>query len=91
MFTPLHDVIYMKPIEEDKTSGGIYLTKRPEGTAKAKVIFVGTGSHKYPKPTTVKCGDIVAVMTGMVEKKTIEGEDYIVAHEKDIFGVYDAA
>jgi chaperonin GroES len=89
MFQPLHDVIWLKPIEEEKSPGGVILTRQKDGARKGKVVYVGTGSEKHPKPTTVKEGDTVAYLSGMVQEYRFQGEDYLVAHEKDLLGVYD--
>jgi co-chaperonin GroES (HSP10) len=88
LFKALHDLVWMKPIEEE-TRNGIILVNRPDGVAKAKVIYVGCGSNDYKAVTDIKVGDTVAIMTGMVQKKTLEGEEYLVCHAKEVLGVFE--
>ncbi len=85
--TPLADrvVVETAPAEE-KTAGGIII---PD-TAKEKpqrgvVVAVGTG--KKDEPMTVKVGDTVLYGKYAGTEISIEGKDYLIMRESDIFAI----
>lgn len=89
---PLADRVVVKPSEaEEKTAGGIILPdtakeKPVEGT----VIAVGPGKvaddGKVVKPE-VKVGDRVLYGKYSGTEVTINGEEYLIMRESDIFGI----
>jgi len=89
---PLADRVIIKPLEaEEKTKGGIILPdtakeKPIEGT----VIAVGPGKvsedGKTVKPE-VKVGDKVLYGKYSGTEVTVEGEEYLIMRESDIFAV----
>jgi chaperonin GroES len=84
---PLADRVVIKPAEaEEKTASGLYI---PD-TAKEKphrgtVLAVGPG--KKDEPTTVKVGDTVLYGKYSGTEIQIEGNDYLIMKESDIFAV----
>lgn len=91
---PLADRVVVKPAEaEEKTAGGIILPdtakeKPIEGT----VVAVGPGKTsddgKLIKPE-VKVGDRVLYGKYSGTEVTIDGEEYLIMRESDIFGIID--
>ncbi len=89
---PLADRVVVKPSEaEEKTAGGIILPdtakeKPVEGT----VVAVGPGKvaddGKVIKPE-VKVGDRVLYGKYSGTEVTINGEEYLIMRESDIFGI----
>lgn len=89
---PLADRVVVKPAEaEEKTAGGIILPdtakeKPIEGT----VVAVGPGKTsedgKLIKPE-VKVGDRVLYGKYSGTEVTIDGEEYLIMRESDIFGI----
>ncbi|MGQ9643894.1 MAG: co-chaperone GroES [Ignavibacterium sp.] len=89
---PLADRVVVKPAEaEENTAGGIILPdtakeKPIEGT----VVAVGPGKTsddgKLIKPE-VKVGDRVLYGKYSGTEITIEGEEYLIMRESDIFGI----
>ena len=84
---PLADRVVIKPAEaEEKTASGLYI---PD-TAKEKphrgtVLAVGPG--KKDEPTTVKVGDTVLYGKYSGTEIQIEGSDYLIMKESDIFAI----
>jgi chaperonin GroES len=84
---PLADRVLVKPAEaEEKSKGGIIIPDTAkEKPQKGKVIAVGTG--KKDEPMTVKAGDTVLYGKYSGTEISIEGEDYLIMRESDIFAV----
>ena len=84
---PLHDRLLVRRMKEDeKTAGGIII---PD-TAKEKPqkgIIVAVGNGKKDEPITVKVGDEVLYGKYSGTEITIEGKDYLIMRESDIFAV----
>ena len=86
-FTPLADRVLVEPAEaEAKTASGIII---PD-TAKEKpqsgsIIAVGTG--KVDEPMTVKVGNQVLYGKYSGTEVTINGTDYLIMKESDIYGI----
>jgi chaperonin GroES len=84
---PLSDRVVVEPAAaEEKTAGGIII---PD-TAKEKpqrgiVVAVGTG--KVNEPLTVKVGDSVLYGKYAGTEINIEGRDYLIMRESDIFAI----
>ena len=84
---PLADRVLVQPAEaEQKTKGGIIIPDTAkEKPQKGKVIAVGTG--KKDEPMTVKTGDTVLYGKYAGTEINIEGQDYLIMRESDIFAV----
>jgi chaperonin GroES len=84
---PLADrVLVQAAAAEEKTKGGIIIPDTAkEKPQKGKVIAVGTG--KKDEPMTVKAGDTVLYGKYSGTDIVIEGEDYLIMRESDIFAV----
>ena len=88
---PLGNRVVIKPLEEDeqKSAGGIYI---PD-TAKEKPqrgIIVAAGSGKKDEPMTVKTGDTVLYGKYSGTELTVEGKDYLIMKESDIFAIINS-
>ena len=95
-FTPLHDRILVRRIEESETTrGGIII---PD-TAKDKpqegeVIAVGKGkSNEEGKvfPLEVKAGDRVLFGKYAGTEIKIDGEDFVIMREEEVLGILTGA
>ena len=84
---PLQDRVLVEAAPaEEKTAGGIII---PD-TAKEKPqkgIVVAVGNGKKDEPITVKVGDDVLYGKYSGTEITIEGKDYLIMRESDIFAV----
>ena len=91
-FRPLHDRVVVKRLEEDtKTAGGIIIPDTAkEKPQQGKVISVGTGKlDKDGKliPFNVKAGDLVLMPKYGGTEVKIDGEEYLIMRESDIFAI----
>ena len=89
---PLHDRVLLKRWEEEKTSpGGIVIPDTAkEKPATAEVIAVGPGKpldNGELRPLTVKPGDKVLVGKYAGTEVKLDGTEYVVVREDDIFGI----
>lgn len=89
---PLHDRVVVKPnAAEEKTASGIII---PD-TAKEKpmhgeVVAVGTGKVSEDgkvTPLTLKKGDKVLYGKYSGTEITIEGEEYLIMRESDVYAI----
>lgn len=89
----LHDRVLLKKIEqENKSQGGIVLAKVVDEVYEATVVSVGEGKpvkNSAPIPLTVKAGDRVMYNPQAVIPVTVDGENYLVIKEEEIFAVLD--
>ena len=85
--TPIADrVIIEAAAAEVKTAGGLIIPDTAkEKPQKGKVIAVGTG--KKDEPMTVKVGDEVLYGKYAGTEVSIEGKDYLIMRESDIFAI----
>lgn len=84
---PLADrvVVEAAPAEE-KTAGGIIIPDTAkEKPQRGKVVAVGTG--KKDEPITVKVGDSILYGKYAGTEITIEGKEYLIMRESDIFAI----
>ena len=91
---PLHDKVLVKRTEEDETSsGGIILSAAAkEKPSQGEVIAVGPGKKLESGdlvPVNVKAGDTVIFGQYGVNEVKLDGEDYLILSESDIFGVIE--
>ncbi|MSQ79320.1 MAG: co-chaperone GroES [Flavobacteriaceae bacterium] len=86
-FKPLADRVLVEPAAaETKTAGGIII---PD-TAKEKPqhgTVVAAGPGKKDEPNTVKAGDSVLYGKYAGTEITVEGKDYLIMRESDIFAI----
>ena len=84
---PLADRVLVQPAEvEEKTASGIII---PD-TAKEKPMrgtVVAAGPGKKDEPTTVKVGDTVLYGKYSGTEIQVEGQDYLMMRESDIFAI----
>ena len=84
---PLADrVIVESAPAEEKTAGGIIIPDTAkEKPQRGKVLAVGTG--KKDEPMTVNVGDIVLYGKYAGTEVQVEGKDYLIMRESDIFAI----
>ena len=84
---PINDRVIVKPAKaESKTKGGIIIPDTAkEKPQKGKVVAVGSG--KKDEPMTVKSGDTVLYGKYSGTEITIDGADYLIMRESDIFAI----
>ena len=84
---PLADRVLVEPAAaEEKTAGGIII---PD-TAKEKPmrgIIVAVGEGKKDEPITVKVGDTVLYGKYAGTELTVDGKDYLIMRESDIYAI----
>jgi chaperonin GroES len=91
---PLRDKVVVKPsVEEEKSAGGIFLPdtakKKPQ---EGKVIAVGTGrvlDDGTVKPLSVQVGDTVVYSKYGGTEVTLEGADYVLLDEDQIYAIVE--
>ena len=85
-FKPNEDRVLVQaaPAEEKTSSGIIIPDTAKEKPQKGKVIAVGDGLED--KPVTVKVGDNVLYGKYSGTELTIDGKDYLIMRNSDIFG-----
>ena len=91
-FTPLHDKVLVKRTEEEeKSAGGIVLPgSATEKPSQGEVIAVGPGKKSENgdvSPVGVSVGDTVIFGQYGGNEIKIDGDEYLILSESDIFGV----
>jgi chaperonin GroES len=84
---PLADRVLVEPAAaEEKTASGIIIPDTAkEKPQRGKIVAVGNG--KKDEPLTVKEGDTVLYGKYSGTEITIEGREYLIMRESDIFAV----
>lgn len=84
---PLADrvIVEVSPAEEKTASGIIIPDTAKEKPQKGKVVAVGDG--KKDEPLTVKVGDTVLYGKYAGTEINIEGKEFLIMRESDIFAV----
>lgn len=84
---PLADrvVVEAAPAEEKTSSGIIIPDTAKEKPQRGKVVAAGVG--KKDEPTTVKVGDTVLYGKYAGTEITIDGKEYLIMRESDIFAI----
>lgn len=84
---PLADRVLIEPVQaETKTASGIIIPDNAkEKPQKGKVVAVGKGTKD--EPMTVKSGDTVLYGKYAGTELKLEGNDYLIMHEKDILAI----
>ena len=91
-FTPLHDKVLVKRTEEEeKSAGGIILpSSASEKPSQGEVVAVGPGKKSENgdvSPVGVAVGDTVIFGQYGGNEIKIDGDEYLILSESDIFGV----
>ena len=91
-FTPLHDKVLVKRTEEEeKSAGGIVLPgSATEKPSQGEVVAVGPGKKTENgdvSPVGVAVGDTVIFGQYGGNEIKIDGEEYLILSESDIFGI----
>jgi chaperonin GroES len=89
---PLHDRVIIKRLEaETKSAGGIVIPDAAaEKPIKGEVVAVGTGKildDGKVRPMAVKAGDTVLFGKYSGTEVKLDGTDYLVVKEDDIFAI----
>ena len=84
---PLADrvIVEVSPAEEKTASGLIIPDTAKEKPQKGKIIAVGNG--KKDEPMTVKVGDTVLYGKYSGTEINVDGRDFLIMRESDIFAV----
>ncbi|HLU88973.1 MAG TPA: co-chaperone GroES [Cyclobacteriaceae bacterium] len=84
---PLADRVLVEPAAaEEKTASGLYIPDTAkEKPQKGTVVAVGNG--KKDEPLTVKVGDTVLYGKYSGTELSVEGKDYLIMREADIFAI----
>ncbi|MFN4000224.1 co-chaperone GroES [Algoriphagus sp.] len=84
---PLADRVLVQPAAaEEKTASGLYIPDTAkEKPQKGTVIAVGNG--KKDEPLTVKVGDTVLYGKYSGTELSVEGKDFLIMRESDIFAI----
>ena len=84
---PLADRVLVEPAAaEEKTASGLYIPDTAkEKPQKGTVVAIGNG--KKDEPLTVKVGDTVLYGKYSGTELTVEGKDYLIMREADIFAI----
>jgi chaperonin GroES len=84
---PLADRVLVQPAAaEEKTASGIIIPDTAkEKPQKGEVIAIGTG--KKDEPLTVQVGDQILYGKYAGTEITVEGKEYLIMRESDIFAV----
>jgi chaperonin GroES len=84
---PLADRVLVQPAAaEEKTASGLYIPDTAkEKPQKGTVVAVGDG--KKDEPLTVKVGDTVLYGKYSGTELSVEGNDYLIMREADIFAI----
>ena len=91
---PLHDNVLVKRTEEEETSsGGIILSgSAKEKPSQGEVVAVGPGKVSESgdsKPLNVSIGDTVIFGQYGGNEIKLDGDEYLILSERDIFGVVE--
>ena len=86
-FKPLADRVVVEPVAaETKTASGIYIPdSAKEKPQHGKVVAVGNGTKDHDM--TVKEGDQVLYGKFSGTELKLEGKDYLIMKESEIFGI----
>ncbi|MBL1279252.1 MAG: co-chaperone GroES [Fluviicola sp.] len=87
-FKPLADRVLIEPAPaEMKTASGIIIPdSAKEKPLQGKIVAVGNG--KVDEPMTVKVGDAVLYGQYSGTEIKLDGSDYLIMREADIYGVF---
>jgi chaperonin GroES len=91
---PLHDrVLIRRTEEEEKTAGGIIIPdSAKEKPVQGEVVAVGAGARAENgtvTPLDVKAGDLVLFGKWAGTEVKLDGQEYVIMKESDIFGIIE--
>lgn len=91
---PLGDRVLIEPVEqEEKTAGGVYLADTAkEKPQKGRILAVGTGrvtDDGKKIPLEVKEGQTVLYGKYSGNEVKVEGHEYLIVRESDIYAILD--
>ena len=91
-FKPLHDKVLVRITEEEEVSAGwiVLPGSATEKPSQGEVVAVGPGKRQENGdllPIGVSVGDIVVFGQYGGNEIKIDGEDYLILSENDIFGI----
>ncbi|MFK7954296.1 MAG: co-chaperone GroES [Ekhidna sp.] len=86
-FKPLADRVLVQPAAaEEKTASGIIIPDTAkEKPQQGEIVAIGAG--KKDEPITVKVGDTVLYGKYSGTEVTIEGAEFLIMKESDIYGI----
>lgn len=86
-FSPLADRVLVKPAPaEEKTASGLFIPDTAkEKPQRGEVVAAGPG--KKDEPLTVKVGDAVLYGKYSGTEISLDGVDYLIMREADLFGI----
>jgi chaperonin GroES len=95
-FTPLHDRILVRRVEEaDTTRGGIIIPdSAKDKPQEGEVVSVGKGKISEEgkvRPLDVKDGDRILFGKYSGTEIKIDGEDFVIMREEEVLGVLSGA
>src|SRR5271166_1169309 len=95
-FTPLHDRILVRRVEEaDTTRGGIIIPdSAKDKPQEGEVISAGKGKISEEgkvRPLDVKAGDRILFGKYSGTEIKIDGEDFVIMREEEVLGVLSGA
>jgi chaperonin GroES len=95
-FTPLHDRILVRRVEEAETTrGGIIIPDTAkEKNQEGEVISVGSGrvnDKGEVRPLDVKAGDRILFGKYAGNDIKIDGEDFVIMKEEEVLGILSGA
>src|SRR5947199_8929469 len=95
-FTPLHDRILVRRIEEsDTTRGGIIIPDKGKGKPEeGEVVSVGKGKINEEgkvRPLDVKDGDRILFGKYSGTEIKLDGEDFVIMREEEVLGIVTGA
>jgi chaperonin GroES len=95
-FTPLHDRILVRRLEEGETTrGGIIIPdSAKEKPQEGEVVSAGKGKISEEgkvRPLDVKEGDRILFVKYSGTEITLDGEDFIIMREEEVLGVLSGA
>ncbi len=90
--TPLHDRVIVKPsAAEEKTASGLIIPdSAQEKPQRGEILAIGegkVGEDGKKQPLAVKVGDTVLYGKYSGTEVQIEGADYLIMRESDIFAI----
>ena len=91
--TPLHDRVIVKPAaSEETTKGGLIIPDTAkEKPMRGEIIAIGEGKvaeDGKKQPLVVKVGDNVLYGKYSGTEISVDGVDYLIMRESDIFAIY---
>ena len=84
---PLADRVLVQPAAaEEKTASGLYIPDTAKEKPQKRLV-VAVGNGKKDEPLTVKVGDTVLYGKYSGTELSVDGNDYLIMRESDIFAI----